>query len=60
MNNLLLKRIEDAGLRIAGRSVDNKLVEIIENPIILGLLLVNSTLSLPQRHVTAIRYLLAL
>lgn len=32
VNNLLLKRIEDAGLRIAGRSVDNKLVEIIENP----------------------------
>ncbi|CAM3753053.1 glutamine hydrolyzing CTP synthase [Xenorhabdus thuongxuanensis] len=32
VNNLLLQRIEDAGLRIAGRSVDNKLVEIIENP----------------------------
>lgn len=32
VNNLLLKRIEDAGLRIAGRSIDNKLVEIIENP----------------------------
>lgn len=32
VNNLLLKRIEDAGLKIAGRSVDNKLVEIIENP----------------------------
>lgn len=32
VNNLLLKRIEDAGLNIAGRSVDNKLVEIIENP----------------------------
>lgn len=31
VNNLLLKRIEDAGLKIAGRSVDNKLVEIIEN-----------------------------
>ncbi|MEY0232716.1 glutamine hydrolyzing CTP synthase [Providencia manganoxydans] len=32
VNNLLLKRIEEAGLKIAGRSVDNKLVEIIENP----------------------------
>ncbi|WP_369310257.1 glutamine hydrolyzing CTP synthase [Providencia rettgeri] len=32
VNNLLLKRIEDAGLKIAGRSVDNKLVEIIEIP----------------------------
>ncbi|MTC60649.1 CTP synthase [Providencia rustigianii] len=32
VNNMMLKRIEDAGLNIAGRSVDNKLVEIIENP----------------------------
>ncbi|MCG3461104.1 CTP synthase (glutamine hydrolyzing) [Xenorhabdus bovienii] len=32
VNNLLLKRIEEAGLRIAGRSIDNRLVEIIENP----------------------------
>ncbi|MEX6001426.1 glutamine hydrolyzing CTP synthase [Providencia vermicola] len=32
VNNMLLKRIEDAGLKVAGRSVDNKLVEIIENP----------------------------
>ncbi len=32
VNNLLLKRIEEAGLRVAGRSIDNKLVEIIENP----------------------------
>ncbi|PQQ23340.1 CTP synthetase [Photorhabdus luminescens] len=32
VNNLLLKRIEDAGLRVAGRSVDHKLVEIIEIP----------------------------
>ncbi|AOM42555.1 glutamine hydrolyzing CTP synthase [Xenorhabdus hominickii] len=32
VNNLLLKRIEDAGLRVAGRSIDNKLVEIVENP----------------------------
>ncbi|WP_426207176.1 glutamine hydrolyzing CTP synthase [Providencia sp. PROV272] len=32
VNNLLLKRIEYAGLKVAGRSVDNKLVEIIENP----------------------------
>ncbi|EMI5490243.1 CTP synthase (glutamine hydrolyzing) [Providencia stuartii] len=32
VNNLLLKRIEEAGLKVAGRSVDNKLVEIIENP----------------------------
>ncbi|MGV7963067.1 CTP synthase (glutamine hydrolyzing) [Photorhabdus tasmaniensis] len=32
VNNLLLKRIENAGLRVAGRSVDNKLVEIIEIP----------------------------
>ncbi|WP_258087027.1 glutamine hydrolyzing CTP synthase [Xenorhabdus bovienii] len=32
VNNLLLKRIEKAGLRIAGRSIDNRLVEIIENP----------------------------
>ncbi|MBD2783462.1 CTP synthase (glutamine hydrolyzing) [Xenorhabdus sp. DI] len=32
VNNLLLKRIEDAGLRVAGRSIDNRLVEIIENP----------------------------
>ncbi|UDG80566.1 CTP synthase [Candidatus Hartigia pinicola] len=32
VNNTLLKRIEEAGLKISGRSVDNKLVEIIENP----------------------------
>lgn len=32
VNNMMLKRIEDAGLKVAGRSVDNKLVEIIENP----------------------------
>ncbi|MCW7546940.1 CTP synthase (glutamine hydrolyzing) [Photorhabdus sp. APURE] len=32
VNNLLLKRIENAGLRVAGRSVDHKLVEIIEIP----------------------------
>lgn len=32
VNNMLLKRLEDAGLLVAGRSVDNKLVEIIENP----------------------------
>ncbi|MDX7991618.1 CTP synthase (glutamine hydrolyzing) [Xenorhabdus sp. Reich] len=32
VNNLLLKRIENAGLRVAGRSIDNKLVEIVENP----------------------------
>jgi CTP synthase len=32
VNNLLLKPIEKAGLRIAGRSGDNQLVEIIENP----------------------------
>ncbi|MDX7986647.1 CTP synthase (glutamine hydrolyzing) [Xenorhabdus sp. 12] len=32
VNNLLLKRLEDAGLCVAGRSIDNKLVEIIENP----------------------------
>ncbi len=32
VNNMLLKRIEDAGLKVAGRSVDNRLVEIIENP----------------------------
>ncbi|OCA55625.1 glutamine hydrolyzing CTP synthase [Photorhabdus namnaonensis] len=32
VNNLLLKRIEAAGLRVAGLSVDHKLVEIIEIP----------------------------
>lgn len=32
VNNMLLARIEEAGLCIAGRSADNKLVEIIENP----------------------------
>ncbi len=32
VNNLLLKPIEAAGLRIAGRSGDDQLVEIIENP----------------------------
>ena len=31
-NNSYLKRLETAGLRIAGRSVDGKLVEIIEIP----------------------------
>ncbi len=29
---MLLKQIEAAGLRVAGRSADNKLVEIIELP----------------------------
>ncbi|WP_063653977.1 glutamine hydrolyzing CTP synthase [Candidatus Arsenophonus triatominarum] len=32
VNNMFLARIEEAGLRIAGRSADNKLVEIIEDP----------------------------
>ncbi|WP_241607715.1 glutamine hydrolyzing CTP synthase [Rosenbergiella australiborealis] len=32
VNNFLLKPIEQAGLRIAGRSGDDQLVEIIENP----------------------------
>lgn len=32
VNNLLLPQIEAAGLKITGRSGDNKLVEIIENP----------------------------
>lgn len=32
VNNMLLKQIETAGLRVAGRSADNKLVEIIELP----------------------------
>lgn len=32
VNNMLLKQIEAAGLRVAGRSADNKLVEIIELP----------------------------
>lgn len=32
VNNMLLKPIEAAGLRVAGRSADNKLVEIIELP----------------------------
>ena len=32
VNNMLLKPIEAAGLRVAGRSGDNQLVEIIENP----------------------------
>ncbi|MGP1930510.1 MAG: CTP synthase [Arsenophonus sp. ET-YP4-MAG3] len=32
VNNIFLSRIEKAGLYISGRSADNKLVEIIENP----------------------------
>ncbi|MFS1539160.1 MAG: glutamine hydrolyzing CTP synthase [Candidatus Phlomobacter fragariae] len=32
VNNMLLARIEEANLCIAGRSADNKLVEIIEDP----------------------------
>ena len=32
VNNMLLKQIEDAGLRVAGRSGDDQLVEIIEVP----------------------------
>ena len=32
VNNTLISKITDAGLRIAGLSTDNKLVEIIENP----------------------------
>ncbi|WP_216782545.1 CTP synthase [Candidatus Profftia tarda] len=32
VNNMLLKKIQDAGLSITGRSADNKLVEIIELP----------------------------
>ncbi|MFV9997326.1 MAG: glutamine hydrolyzing CTP synthase [Arsenophonus endosymbiont of Dermacentor nuttalli] len=32
VNNMLLARIEETGLCIAGRSADNKLVEIIEDP----------------------------
>ncbi|CRK85937.1 CTP synthase [Candidatus Providencia siddallii] len=32
VNNLLIDRIEKAGIKISGRSVDNKLIEIIEIP----------------------------
>ena len=32
VNNTLISKITDAGLKIAGLSTDNKLVEIIENP----------------------------
>ena len=32
VNNNLIKQITDKGLKIAGLSTDNKLVEIIENP----------------------------
>ncbi|WP_367680684.1 CTP synthase [Candidatus Fukatsuia anoeciicola] len=32
VNNMLLQKIEEAGLSVAGRSADNKLVEIIELP----------------------------
>ncbi|MFP3036980.1 MAG: CTP synthase [Arsenophonus sp. ER-BJ3-MAG3] len=32
VNNIFLARIEKVGLFITGRSVDNKLVEVIENP----------------------------
>ena len=32
VNNNLIKQITDAGLKIAGLSTDNKLVEIVENP----------------------------
>lgn len=32
VNNMLLPQIEAAGLKVAGRSADYKLVEIIENP----------------------------
>ncbi|TGD50035.1 CTP synthetase, partial [Salmonella enterica subsp. enterica serovar Poona] len=32
VNNMLLKQIEAAGLRVAGRSGDDQLVEIIEVP----------------------------
>ncbi|SFS40158.1 CTP synthase [Succinivibrio dextrinosolvens] len=32
VNNTLIKKITDAGLKVAGLSTDNKLVEIIENP----------------------------
>lgn len=32
VNNKLISKITDAGLKIAGLSTDNKLVEIIENP----------------------------
>jgi CTP synthase len=32
VNNMLLPQIEAAGLKVTGRSGDNQLVEIIENP----------------------------
>lgn len=32
VNNTLIKKITDAGLKVAGLSTDNKLVEIVENP----------------------------
>ncbi|WP_342221311.1 CTP synthase [Candidatus Fukatsuia endosymbiont of Tuberolachnus salignus] len=32
VNNMLLQKIEEAGLSVAGRSADNKLLEIIELP----------------------------
>lgn len=32
VNNQFIKQIEEAGLKVTGRSTDNKLVEIVENP----------------------------
>jgi CTP synthase len=59
VNNMLLKPIENAGLRIAGRSGDDQLVEIMCLTI-RGSSPVSSIRSLLRRRVMAIRCLQAL
>ena len=60
VNNMLLKQIEAAGLRVAGRSGDDQLVGSSKCQTIRGLSPASSTRNLLQRHVTGIRCLQAL
>lgn len=60
VNNMLLKSIEAAGLRVAGRSGDDQLVEIIEVPNHPWLWPASSTRSLLRRRVMDTRCLPAL
>ncbi len=57
VNNMLLKQIEAAGLRVAGRSVTISWLRSLRSRIIHGLLLASSTLSSHRRLAMVIRCL---
>jgi len=47
-NSQYLEKLEQAGMRFSGKSIDGRLVEVIEIPIIRGFWLVSFIRNLPQ------------